>query len=102
MKERITGLVKNTAVRGVVLVAMAPAAIGGMIKEEVIDDSSIFDSIKPGQEYALKAGFTLIGTGFWLHSVGTRNRQMEGAEDADKNLSSVGLDLQGLGIAARK
>lgn len=104
-------IIKSPAIRGVVLVGLVPAAIGGTIKEAVIEDSSVtiedriehysspFEPFHPEQEYAIKTGLSLVGLGYWVHSYATRNRQMEGAQKADKNQSAIGLDIQGLGIA---
>ena len=111
MKEALTNIIKSHAIRGVVLVGIIPAAIGGTVKETVVEDSSVnvgdriehysspFDQFHPEQEYALKAGLSLVGLGYWVHSYAARNRQMEGAQKSDKNQSAIGLDIQGLGIA---
>jgi len=109
--RNIKNVVKSPAIRGVVLVGLVPAVIGGSIKEAVIEDSTVtienriehyrspFELFHPEQEYALKVGFSLVGLGYWVHSYAARNRQMEGAQKADKNQSAIGLDIQGLGIA---
>ena len=109
--RNIKNVVKSPAIRGVVLVGLVPAVIGGSIKEAVIEDSTVtienriehnrspFELFHPEQEYALKVGFSLVGLGYWVHSYAARNRQMEGAQKTDKNQSAIGLDIQGLGIA---
>ena len=109
--RNIKNVVKSPAIRGIVLVGLVPAAIGGSVKEAVIEDSTVtienriehyrspFELFHPEQEYALKVGFSLVGLGYWVHSYAARNRQMEGAQKADKNQSAIGLDIQGLGIA---
>ena len=109
--RNIKNVIRSPAIRGVVLIGLVPAAIGGGVKETVIEDSAVtignriehyrspFELFHPEQEYALKVGFSLVGLGYWVHSYAARNRQMEGAQKADKNQSAIGLDIQGLGIA---
>ena len=109
--RNIKNIVKSPAIRGIVLVGLVPAAIGGSVKEAVIEDSTVtienriehyrspFELFHPEQKYALKVGLSLVGLGYWVHSYAARNRQMEGAQKADKNQSAIGLDIQGLGIA---
>jgi len=109
--RNIKNVISSPAIRGVVLIGLVPAAIGGGVKETVIEDSTVtignriehysspFDLLHPEQEYALKAGLSLVGLGYWVHSYAARNRQMEGAQKEDKNESAIGLEIQGLGIA---
>ena len=109
--RNIKNVISSPAIRGVILIGLVPAAIGGGVKETVIEDSTVtignriehysspFDLLHPEQEYALKVGFSLVGLGYWVHSYAARNRQMEGAQKADKNQTAIGLDIQGLGIA---
>lgn len=111
VKESLRNIIKIPAIRGIVLIGILPAAIGGGIKETVVEDSTVsirdrvehykspFDILHPEQEYALKTGISLVGLGYWVQSYAARNRQMEGAQKADKNQSALGLDIQGLGIA---
>jgi len=111
MKEALKNIVKSHAIRGIVLLGVVPAAIGGTLKETVVEDSSVnfqdrvenysspFEGFQPEQEYALKTGLSLVGLGYWVQSYAARNRQMEGAQKEDKNESAIGLEIQGLGIA---